>query len=105
MEFVSYLRYRGMPVEELGADSREGEKIRIYGGKIAEDGSCFFSTLRCRPGRPEAEGLVVVLPDDPVPPGQEGFYAESAAKLLSGHASVAFPPFWSQVLQFLQRLG
>lgn len=64
-EFVAYLSYRGLPLEDVGSGSALAA-VHVFGRHITTDGRCVeTSKFVCHPGPPvDAGSLVVVLPDD-----------------------------------------
>jgi hypothetical protein len=78
-EFAAYLSYYGVPAEEAGRQTSAGGPTKLFGGKIANEGKCMvYSNFICHPGAaPESGNMIVVLPDDPVLPGESEFYKKS----------------------------
>jgi hypothetical protein len=65
LEFVSYLYYVGVPIEQLPATSVASSSVLVVGKAFQTVGPCGYRTFVCHPGGRPVEGdLVVVLPDD-----------------------------------------
>lgn len=93
-EFSAYLSYLGVPVEEIGDASVGGAPVEIFGAKVATDGRCVaWRSFVCHAGGADAGSTVVVLPDDPVLPGETALYRETEEKLESYDSRVR-PPAW-----------
>jgi hypothetical protein len=88
LEFVSYLNYIGVPVEEVQAGPAGSSSVVIVGKMFHTVGPCGYRTFVCHPGdRPEPGDLIVVLPDDSTQIGALNSYRQSAAEeLVSYHA-------------------
>jgi hypothetical protein len=84
-DFLAYLNYRGLPVEQVSGESMGGGDVQIAGGKTDKDGRCWrYANFACRPSDAlEPGSLVVVLPDDNVLPAEKNLYLKSAQTLLS----------------------
>ncbi len=87
LEFVSYLNYIGVPVEEDPAGPAGSSSIVIVGKVFHTVGPCGYRTFVCHPGEsPEAGDLIVVLPDDSTQIVARDSYRQSAAEeLISYH--------------------
>jgi hypothetical protein len=88
LEFVSYLNYIGVPVEEAPAGPAGSSSIVIVGKVFHTVGPCGYRTFVCHPGdRPEPGDLIVVLPDDSTQIVALNSYRQGAAEeLVSYHA-------------------
>jgi hypothetical protein len=65
MEFVAYLNYVGVPVEQVHAGGLPSGSVQIVGGSYQVSGPCGYRAFLCHPGNQPIPGdLVVVLPDD-----------------------------------------
>jgi hypothetical protein len=102
-EFVAYLSYRGVPVEEVGGGSIGGGSVEIFGRKIATDGRCVsYESFVCHAGGVVGAGsLVVVLPDDPALPAERKLYMGSGERLLFYDPGANVPKLLIRVLNRL----
>ena len=80
LEFVSYLNYIGVPVEQLQGDSIVTSGIQSVDRAIEKDGPCGYRTFMCHAGKtPEPGDLVVVLPDDLTSDAELGAYRQKGS--------------------------
>ena len=93
LEFVSYLNYIGVPVEQVPTGSDPSSSVVIAGKAFQTIGPCGYRTFVCHPGdRPEPGDLVVVLPDDFTTFDELNSYRqEGAGPLFSYHARPSIP--------------
>jgi hypothetical protein len=102
-EFVSYLDYIGVPVEEDPAANAGSNSIVVVGKVFQTVGPCGYRTFVCHPGdRPEPGDLVVVLPDDSTQNVALNSYRQGAAEeLFSYHPR---PPIPQWLNPYVKRL-
>jgi hypothetical protein len=103
LEFVSYLNYIGVPVEEVPAGSVASSSVVIVGRVFQTVGPCGYRTFVCHPGnRPDSGDLVVVLPDDFTRADELNSYRqEVAGPLFSYHARPSIPRWLFPYVNFL----
>jgi hypothetical protein len=94
LEFVSYLNYLGVPVEEVPAGSVPTGSVVIVGKAFQTDGPCGYRAFVCHPGTsPDPGDLVVVLPDDFTRgDGLNSYRQEGSGPVFSYHARPSIPP-------------
>lgn len=94
MEFVSYLSYKGLPVEGSPAESTGSNKVVVVAKAVAKDGLCVeYQSLICRAGsKPDAGDLVIILPDDDASLAEVTPYRDGGELLLSYDPSPSIPP-------------
>lgn len=85
MEFVSYLNYRGVPVEGASVEPAGLNSVVVVSKAVAKDGPCVeYRSLICRAGiRPSPDDLVIALPDDDSSLGEIAPYEKGGDLLLS----------------------
>jgi hypothetical protein len=93
LEFVSYLNYIGVPVEQIPAGSDAPDSVVIVGTAFLTVGPCGYRTFVCHSGnRPGPGDLVVVLPDDFTRDDELiSYQQEAAGPLFSYHARPSIP--------------
>ncbi len=64
LEFASYLKYLGVPIEEWNSPV-PGSAVLLVGKSVHKDGPCGYRSFVCHPAdTPRPGDLVVVFPDD-----------------------------------------
>jgi hypothetical protein len=92
MEFVSYLNYIGVPVEQVPIDPAAGHSVVIVGKVFQADAPCGYRTFLCRVGnRPNSGDLIVVLPDDFTRSNELNSYQRDDGPLFSYHPHPSIP--------------
>jgi hypothetical protein len=93
LEFVSYLDYIGVPVEQVSADPVASSSVVIVGKAFETVGPCGYRTFVCHPGnKPDPGDVVVVLPDDFTQADELNSYRWGATgPLFSYHARPSIP--------------
>jgi hypothetical protein len=95
LEFVSYLNYIGVPVEQVPAGSFASGSVVIVGKAFQTVGPCGYRTFVCHPGNmPDPGDLVVVLPDDFTPADELNSYRQEPAGLLFSYRARPSLPQW-----------
>ncbi len=95
LEFVSYLNYIGVPVEQVPVGSRASSGVVIVGTAFQTVGPCGYRAFVCHPGdRPDPGDLVVVLPDDFTRADQLNSYRQEAAGPLFAYSARPSIPRW-----------
>ncbi len=95
LEFVSYLNYIGVPVEEVPARSDGARGVVIVGQAFHTTGPCGYRTFVCHPGNgPEPGDLVVVLPDDFTRTGELNSYQQDVTRQLFSYRPGPSIPGW-----------
>jgi hypothetical protein len=95
LEFVSYLNYIGVPVEQGPTGSVSPSSVVIVGKIFQTVGPCGYRTFICHPGnRPEPGDLVVVLPDDFTRANELNSYRQEAARPLFTYQAQPSIPRW-----------
>jgi hypothetical protein len=89
-EFLAYLDYLGLPVEQEGDSSADG-KVEIFSAMKARTGKCVRREFICHAGPAEDVNLVVVLPDDNVSSSEWPSYYKAEQKLESYDSRVRSP--------------
>lgn len=101
LEFASYLSYIGVPLEEQATNGGAG--ILLVGSEVERDGPCGYRVFVCHPGvHPEAEDLVIVLPDDVTTSGESKAYRQAGPRLLFSYDP--FPPIPDWMRPLVNRL-
>ena len=92
MEFVSYLNYIGVPVEQSPALSHAESSVIVVGKVFHTDGPCGYRAFVCHAGsRPDPGDLVVLLPDDFTRHDELSSYLREDTPLFSYHARPSIP--------------
>jgi hypothetical protein len=93
LEFVAYLNYIGVPVEQVPTASDPSNSVVIVGKAFQTVGPCGYRTFVCHPGNgPDPGDLVVVLPDDFTTSNELNSYRqESTGPFFSYHARPSIP--------------
>jgi hypothetical protein len=102
-EYAAYLRFRGLPVQEIGGDAAGDSSVEIFGSRIPRDGPCYPARVfLCHAGGPvNSGGLVVVLPDDVVRPNGTHVFLQPEQALRSfdllAHIPQRLTPAWNRL--------
>jgi hypothetical protein len=92
MEFVSYLNYIGVPVEQVPAAPAAGHSVVIVGRVFQTDAPCGYRAFLCHAGgHPDSGDLIVVLPDDFTRPDELNPYQREDGPLFSYHPRPYIP--------------
>jgi hypothetical protein len=92
MEFVSYLNYIGVPVEQVPAAPATGHSVVIAGRVFQTDTPCGYRAFMCHPGgEPNSGDLIVVLPDDFTRPDELDSYQREDGPLFSYQPRPSIP--------------
>lgn len=100
LEFASFLKYIGVPIEEHVGDSGLSSGVLLAGNEIKQDGLCGYRTFMCHPASiPESGDLIVIFPDDPASIESSTVYRrEAAARLLLLYEPHPTVPQWMRPL-------
>lgn len=92
MEFVSYLNYIGVPVEQAPPVPAAGPSVVIVGRVFQTDTPCGYRAFLCHAGnRPDSGDLIVVLPDDLARPAELNSYQREDGPVFSYHPRPSIP--------------
>jgi hypothetical protein len=100
-EFLAYLNFLGLPLEQEPASAAPG-KIETFSAKKPRTGKCLLWDFICHAGPAESPSLVVVLPDDIVFPSDRLFYNRAEQKLQSYDSRVRSPDWLLSALSLLE---
>jgi hypothetical protein len=100
-EFLAYLNYLGLPLEQEPASAAPG-KIEIFSARKSQTGKCLLWNFICHAGPAVSPSLVVVLPDDIVLPSDRPVYNQAIQKLQSYDPRVRAPHWLLTALSLLE---